>query len=723
MSLDNFYSLRKNFIIIGLTGKMKSGADKLVEILSQETLKPEQKTFINEFQEVYKEISDSEARKVRRINDFFEFKENWKKFDVIEYKNVVLLFILHHCYSPDKKQYAEKICKWITELGTYKNDNGDFITPRFCSEKGIAEGSTHFINNDFKNFLINHLNLIVQLNLNDDSLIKILKKESNKFKEEEEKNDFFFSDDFQEFASLFFNKLDEFSIYLRHKFIHIATYCLRRFNTLSIDIIKADNVSDEPQNIYVIADAINQIIKIHRDCSDEKAQIIIDRLKNSYEMMYFREKYSGFYMVVNNRKEEDRLNDIQEKVFSIKSITYKEDNLKLIKDLDEVEYKINEFKKGKFDSFDIENCVQKADYHIWYDDKYNEINMYKILTKKDKNNKSPLESLNKTNEYYVYQPFLIQILKLVSLIQQPGLITPTYIERTMQITFNAKLNSGCISRQVGAVVTDSHFSVKGIGWNEVPVGQVPCSLRDVRDLVNGQNLNIFSEFEKGGGDFKYVDKESFLEKIKVDFSEKREDLDNNLKGRPCSFCFKTFHNKYEAKDNQIHNRSLHAEENAMLQIVKYGGQPLLGGNLFTTASPCELCSKKAYQLGIRNVFYIDLYPGIAQKQILEAGKNERTNPTLYHFSGAVGRGFQKLYEPFMAIKDETVLRSKIEPSESDLAKAKQIKNLISKNLDNDKNKELKKALDGIGDKTTVINEMIELMNLGLEVKRKNDKKT
>lgn len=104
-----------------------------------------------------------------------------------------------------------------------------------------------------------------------------------------------------------------------------------------------------------------------------------------------------------------------------------------------------------------------------------------------------------------------------------------------------------------------------------------------------------------------------------------------------------------------------------------------------------------------------------------AGKNEKTNPTLYHFSGAVGRGFQKLYEPFMAIKDETVLRSKIEPSESSLAKAKQIKNLISKNLDNDQNKELKKALDEIEDKTTVINEMIQLMNLGLEVKKKNDK--
>jgi len=658
---------------------------------------------------------------LRRINDFFEFNENWKNFDVIEYKNVVLLFILHHCYNSDKEQYAENICKWITELGTYKDHDGGFVTPRFCSKKGIAEGSTTFINNDFKSLLESNLNLIDQLNFTDESLIETLKKESNK--EKEEKNDFFFSDDYQKFANLFFNKLDEFSIYLRHKLIHIATYCLRRFNTISIDIIKADNDSDEPQNIYVIADAINQIIKIHRDCSDKKAQIILDRLKNSYEMMYFREKYSGFYMVVNNRKEEDRLKDIQEKVFSIKSITDKEDNLKLIKDLDEVEYKINEFKKGKFDGFDIENCVQKADYHIWYDDKYNEINMYTDLTQKDEDNKSTLESLSKTNEYYVYQPFLIQILKLIALIQQPGLITPTYIERTMQITFNAKLNSGCISRQVGAVVTDSHFSVKGIGWNDVPVGQVPCSLRDVRDLVKGQNLNVFSEFEKGEGYFKYVDKKSFLEKIKVDFSKKEDGLDGTLEGRPCSFCFKTFHNKYEAKDNQIHNRSLHAEENAMLQIVKYGGQPLLGGNLFTTASPCELCSKKAYQLGIRNVFYIDLYPGIAQKQILEAGKNEKTNPKLYHFSGAVGRGFQKLYEPFMAIKDETVLRSKIEPSESSFAKAKQIKNLISKNLDNDQNKELKKALDRIEDKTTVINEMIELMNLGLEVKKKNDKES
>lgn len=29
MNLENFYSLRKDFVIIGLTGKMQAGADKV----------------------------------------------------------------------------------------------------------------------------------------------------------------------------------------------------------------------------------------------------------------------------------------------------------------------------------------------------------------------------------------------------------------------------------------------------------------------------------------------------------------------------------------------------------------------------------------------------------------------------------------------------------------------------------------------------------------------
>lgn len=138
----------------------------------------------------------------------------------------------------------------------------------------------------------------------------------------------------------------------------------------------------------------------------------------------------------------------------------------------------------------------------------------------------------------------------------------------MQIANNAKFNSGCISRQVGAVVTDSHFSVKGIGWNDVPFGQTPCSSRDLRDFEIIDKG--FTNFELGKTEHKYKDGKSFKDKLTEDFEKQKDNIDENLKGRPCSFCFKSFHNSYEAKENQVHTRSLHAEENAMLQISKSG---------------------------------------------------------------------------------------------------------------------------------------------------------
>lgn len=644
MDLDIFYEFRKKFIVLGLTGKMQAGADKLIEILTQETPSYEQKKFIEDFEDTYKKISDSEARKVRRLKDFFYHADNWKKFDVIHYKNVILLFILSECYNSDLDQYSANICDWICKLGSYK----EFKTPRFGSNVGIARGSNDFIRNQFKEVLDRILPIIHQY----------FENQGTSGFENNIKNDFFFEPEFKEFADKFFSSLDSFSLYLRHKLIHIVSFCLRRFGSLSIEKIKAGR--RDSKSIYIIADIINKLIKAHR-AKVGSAHIIIDRLKNSYEMMYFREKYSGFYMLVNNKNEEQRTTCIREKLELLNSISNLEENFSLLRKLDDTEYKVGDFKEGIFEGFDIENCVQKADYHLWNDQTLDNIEEYQEENIKD---------LPKTNKYYVYQPYLIQVLKLIALIQQPGLVTPTYIERMMQVAYNAKFNSGCISRQVGAVVTDSSFSVKGIGWNDVPIGHIPCSMRDLRDLKEEKNEEVFSNFEKGI---------TFKNKILYDLDSGKT-TNSDLKGRPCSYCFKSFYNKYEAKDNQVHTRSLHAEENAMLQISKHGGQPLLGGNLFTTASPCELCSKKAYQLGIKNIFYIDLYPGIAQSHILEGGKSASTNPTVYQFQGVIGRGFQKLYEPFMSIKDETVLRSGIAPNKSNQNKHILIKQILGEEL-------------------------------------------
>ena len=179
----------------------------------------------------------------------------------------------------------------------------------------------------------------------------------------------------------------------------------------------------------------------------------------------------------------------------------------------------------------------------------------------------------------------------------------------MQIAYTAKYNSGCISRQVGAVVTDNTFSVKSIGWNNTPEGQTPCLLRSIDDLRNNSDSEAFSEYEKNGEIRLLIEKTLEVTPIQREA----------IKGRNLSFCFKEAQNCLEHEKNQVHTRSLHAEENAMLQISKYGGEGLRNGFLFTTASPCELCSKKAYQLNITKVFYIDPYPGIANDQILKSG--------------------------------------------------------------------------------------------------------
>lgn len=229
--------------------------------------------------------------------------------------------------------------------------------------------------------------------------------------------------------------------------------------------------------------------------------------------------------------------------------------------------------------------------------------------------------------------------------KRPGIITPTAIERCMQLAYTAKLNSGCISRQVGAAITDSNYSIRAIGWNDAPYGQVPCNLRNRFDLINGDDVDAYSEFEKKDTDFiKHMNNSS------IKFTKINERMN-------ISYCFKSEYNDMTKIKNQVHTRSLHAEENAFLQISKYGGQGIENGFLFTTASPCELCSKKAYQLGIKRIYYIDPYPGIAINHILHGGKN---NPELILFSGAIGKAFHRLYMPITAYKDELSALTKIQ---------------------------------------------------------------
>lgn len=357
---------------------------------------------------------------------------------------------------------------------------------------------------------------------------------------------------------------------------------------------------------FTLAERINTVIKlIHEERKIEKKQtfIVVDAIRNPLEALFFQDRYSSFFLMAVSAPEIDRQNRLRE-------LKYSESD---IESIDHNEYTPHDLDKTDFYTVqDIQACLQRADLYI--------------------------SNPNVTTKVNEYQELANQLIRFVSLIRRPGIVTPSAIERCMQIAYTAKLNSGCISRQVGAVVTDRNFSVRSIGWNDVPQGQVPCNLRNRDDLLEGSDSSAYSHFEKTDG--KYLEH----------FTASSKHFPLVLAGgRNKSFCFKSEYNAFKKEKNQVHTRSLHAEENAFLQISKYGLASIEGGILFTTASPCELCAKKAYQLGITKIFFIDPYPGIALDHILQGGS---MNPALTLFSGAIGRAFHKLFSPIVAYKDE-----------------------------------------------------------------------
>lgn len=458
----------------------------------------------------------------------------------------------------------------------------------------------------------NDLDLNIELN----ELIELRRKTdfSLTLGSNKDKYEFYISQEFENFHKSFQDCLIKNSIVNRIKILH--TICN---NQRKGGCYYCESIPDMGE-IYSIADEINHIIKGYRKQNNNVCHVIIDSLRNPLEIMYFKERFSAYYTLAVNPEEE-----IKEKQL----LKFYKENVNEIKNIDEIEYG-SKNNKNDFYKQNVQKCIEKADLHMSF------------LNNKDDDN------IQDSSE--ISYPFNIeqQIVIFYSLMLQPGIITPTPQERCMQIAYTAKYNSGCISRQVGALVADEFYSLKSIGWNNTPEGHVPCVLRNASDLLNGKDEIAFSNYEKDTTS-------EFNKEFKVHFSNIKN---KDLKGNNCSFCFKDIQNSITEGKNQVHTRSLHAEENAMLQISKYGGQAIKNGILFTTASPCELCSKKAMQLGIKKIYYIDPYPGIAISHILECGEKEQ-KPLLFRFTGAIGRAYHKLYEPFMPYKDELYIRTEI----------------------------------------------------------------
>ena len=350
----------------------------------------------------------------------------------------------------------------------------------------------------------------------------------------------------------------------------------------------------EPDNILFLPEALGRLIKAYQT-SRSASYFVIDAFRNPYEVEFFKRRYSEFYLVHIHR--EDRVRALKafdqgEQV----TLQERENGRKVEHESRNIEQWIT--------SQNIPECAKKADCYID----------------------------NTEDNSLTYPRIRFHLIKLIALAIQPGCIPPNDDERCMQMALAARQSSGCLSRHIGAVVTDADGYVLGVGWNDPPRGQLPCSLRTRKELLEKQDPSDFSEYERSS---------MFIEHLKGGGSD------------AIPFCFKDEYSRLSGNGKKNgkkaeYTRALHAEENALFQAARHGNKAVKGGTLYTTDSPCTLCSKKAYHLGIARIVYIEEYPGVALDQSLRAGSR---TVKLDRFQGVTGSSYFRLFAPLVYEKD------------------------------------------------------------------------
>ena len=648
--LDHFYDSRVDFCIVAMTGLEGAGCSTLVDAMCEDN-----ETFLKYVKKPDDIIIDKCPTADKRNNSSLYFnKEDNSLFlnQLVAKRKYALCYnFFSKKYQPFTRVQYTKVL-WMYALLFWLRENEGTITEKILKEKLYDLLKDKYCASKMENpsdagYVVKYGNITDQdieqilekLNLTDLSAslneIKMGTKDflNDRGKIAREISDLFF-DESSAFC-VFYRRISDLMLerdyYYLMFFYHRLGGVIRTFGNPSVSSNNVGSASSY-NHVFDVVKLINTLVKGLR-YDTKKCRIVIDSIRNTIEATYLKERYGAFYMVAVCAESTEGFIEAKIKKHYAKSAP-KDIQLAIdvIKEFANEEADRKEYEEGKLSHPNTSLCVANADIHIT-----------NRIEKED-------ESANEHWGGYFNNRYQ-QWMKFASLMLHPGLITPSAEERCMSVAYVSSFNSSCVSRKVGAVITNKAHAIRTIGWNDAPYGQLPCGLRSLNEVVGNTPCECqevcYTAFELDDKVKRY-DNTSFIHQVKEDYKDSIKEYEEKS-GVPYAYCFRSLDNKYSAQKNQVHTRSLHAEENAMMQMVKYGGEALKDGVIYVTASPCELCSKKLYQIGVRRIVYIEDYPGIAMEQIIHTGVQQ---PELKRFEGAFGDSFNKLYRPFLSLKDE-----------------------------------------------------------------------
>jgi len=189
--------------------------------------------------------------------------------------------------------------------------------------------------------------------------------------------------------------------------------------------------------------------------------------------------------------------------------------------------------------------------------------------------------------------------RYLNLIFASEVITPTIHETAMYQAFAAAGNSACLSRQVGASITNQKGEIISIGWNDVPKyegGLYTTESTDLLGIKDKRCLNL-----DGGVCFNDAEKD-IIRELLVD-----KLIDENLIKKEDKIKVENVIRSSRIKELIEFSRAVHAEMHALIIGSQNAGIEVVGGSLYCTTYPCHNCARHLIAAGIKNVYYIEPY--------------------------------------------------------------------------------------------------------------------
>jgi deoxycytidylate deaminase len=157
--------------------------------------------------------------------------------------------------------------------------------------------------------------------------------------------------------------------------------------------------------------------------------------------------------------------------------------------------------------------------------------------------------------------------------------------------FSASLKSACLSRQVGAAITDDNGVILSTGCNDVP--KFGGGLYDIESKTDNRCFNHSDQICHNDKHKEHLKRE-FEQILKTAGVAEYQKVSGMLL------------EESKAKSLIEYSRAVHAEMDAITALAR-GNNSTVNSTLYCTTYPCHICARHIVAAGIKRVVYIEPY--------------------------------------------------------------------------------------------------------------------